>query len=109
MLSVALLIMTAQLLLSCARVTIKDEIIYGDEGSQGAVYFNFLTATKGHLSKSEWDAKRLGMACISTDSLADWKAEIEKLCSYSDDCDYDTQEAIESFFAKLGKLKREDL
>lgn len=87
----------APLLCSCA-VPIKNERWYGDEGLKGAVWFETLSDKSGEIDKLTWDAMRVGMACTSTDTLAEIKSEIEKLCSASS-CDFEKVEKI------LGKFQ----
>lgn len=38
-------------------------------------------------------------------TFADWKGVIEKLCSLSGDCDYQTKVKIESFFDRTDTFK----
>lgn len=92
------------LLPSCA-VSIKNERWFGDVGPSGAVWFETLTDEQGSISKAEWDQMRIGMACISTDTLAQIKSEIEKLCSATP-CEYEkVQSVLGKFQINLDKLK----
>lgn len=84
---VPLFILTAALLSSCA-VQIKNERWYGDEGSQGAVWFDSLDSEMGQISKKDWDEMRVGMSCTTIDVMADRKKAIEDLCSVTN-CSYD--------------------
>lgn len=85
------------LLLSGCAVKVKNERWYGDLGNQGAVYFETLSNSTGAISKPEWDAMRVGMACTSTDTLAEIKKEIEQLCSATP-CNY---EAVKKILGKF--------
>lgn len=92
-------------LLSGCAVQIKNERWYGDLGNQGAIYFETLTNVTGSVDKAIWDALRVGMACTSTDTLAEIKKEIEELCS-STACDYEKVQAIlGKFQANIERLK----
>lgn len=86
-------------LLNGCGVKIKNERWYGDMGNQGAIYFETLTNVTGTLDKPAWDALRVGMACTSTDALAEIKREIEQLCSATS-CDYEKVSAV------LGKFQQ---
>lgn len=76
------------LLTSCSQVPIKDELVCADMGSQGATCDYMLHAAPSDIPKSQWDDKRFGQFCISSDAFADFKSEIEKLCSLSGKCTY---------------------
>lgn len=97
--------MVVQLLSGCA-VPIQNQRWYGDEGSQGAVWFETLTADTGKVDKTDWDQMRLGMACTTTDTLAEIKSEIEKLCSATA-CDYQkVKEVLGKFQERLDDVAR---
>jgi hypothetical protein len=94
------------LLSGCARVTIKDSEWCGDLGSQGAACFHTLTSAEEDLPKAIWDIRRFGMVCTVAGTFADWKQDIEDLCSYSHDCDYQQQQEIEAFFKKVEQFQQ---
>lgn len=96
----------ALLILSGCAVTIENQRWYGDEGADGAVWFETLTTATGHIDKPTWDQMRVGMACTTTDTFATIKAEIEKLCSVTK-CRYsDVEEALGKFEANLNELAK---
>ena len=106
-LSPLLFISTVALLLSGCGVKILNERIYGDEGPLGAVWYETQTTATGSVDKASWDQLRIGMVCMSPTSLADFKQEIEDLCSASDDCDYAAVQAATANIAKqLAKAKK---
>lgn len=86
------------LALSGCAVRIQNERWYADIGDKGAFWFETLTNNGGSVEKSDWDVMRVGMACTTTDTLAEIKREIEQLCS-STACDYQKVSAI------LGKFQ----
>jgi hypothetical protein len=100
-------ITTAMLTLSaCSQVKIKDFQVCGDIGTQGATCDNFLTEHPVDIRQPEWDDYRFGMLCISSDSFGELKREIEQLCSaHANQCDYETQKQMKSFFKRMEKLK----
>lgn len=93
------------LMLNGCAVQIKNERWYGDLGPRGAIYFETLSNATGSVSKAEWDAMRVGMACTTTDTLAEIKKEIEELCS-STACDYEkVSRVLGKFQANLETIK----
>lgn len=106
-LSVNSFIITALLILSGCTVPIKNQRWYGDEGSQGAVYFETLTEETGHLTKQEWDDLRIGMACTETDTLAEIVKTIAKLCSVTRRCRYEeVRQVLGKFQGNIDALAR---
>lgn len=88
----------------CA-VQIKDQAWYGDHGD-GAFEFHTLTDFKRDVPKDEWNQLRFGMVCSDAQSLADNKANIQKLCKMNPGtCNYDMRQAIEKFFSDLELLQ----
>lgn len=85
-------------MLSGCAVKIKNERWYGDMGPKGAVWFETLTDAGGNIDQAAWDHMRVGMACTSTDTLAEIKRELEQLCSATV-CDYEKVSAV------LGKFQ----
>jgi hypothetical protein len=53
------------------------------------------------LTKAEWDSLRFGMVCTKADTFADWKSVIEKLCSKTGICDYQTKAVLSAFFFRI--------
>lgn len=101
------MLMVALLLLSgCVSIKVKDQTFYGDEGTLGATYFHFLTEDTGDVSKTDWDNLRFGYICEDADTFADWKALIQKLCSDSGDCDWDTQQALDRIFSHVEEIQQ---
>lgn len=98
----------------CTQVQIRDETIYALKGpGAGAVSIHTLTPGMVDLSAIEWEQtqvnimnSRKAVMCMSSDSFADWKAAIEKLCSQGNYCTYETNKAVEKFFYKMEKLKK---
>lgn len=91
------------LLSSCSHVAIKDEQLCADMGSQGATCDNIFTNAPIDFGKSDWDDKRFGMLCMSSDAFGDIKQELEQLCSVSGKCDYPK---VQKVLAKLDALQK---
>jgi len=91
---------------SCGDVNIKDEVWYADKGLLGAVELHTLTNDMKDIPKLDWDNMRFGMLCTSTDTFAEIKSELETLCSYGDDCTYDTQQKVQAIANKIGFMER---
>lgn len=100
---------------SCS-VAIKDETFCGViPGQQGAACDNFLTSNPQTLSEDTWQALQMSwetqgmiVECTTSQAVADFEAEIEKLCSEVS-CSYSTQQRLKALFAKqnavIGKAK----
>lgn len=100
------LIGTAPLLLSaCAQVKIKDEELCADFGDDGASCVHTMNDQKRDIAKGDWDIERFGEICVQSQAIADWKAELEELCSISNRCTYDQKEAIRLFFVRLNEMQ----
>lgn len=101
--------MALLLLSACGHVTIKNQEwcgVYPD--SSGADCFDTLDAASRELSASGLEAyfaePKDAKVCGSAASFADNKANIEKLCSETGKCDYETQQAISRFFSNLKRF-----
>ena len=88
-------------LASCGAVTIEDHSWYGDMGPEGAYMFHTLSDEEGYLDKETWDALRFGMVCTNSDSFANLKAAILKLCHKNRRCVFEAKEKIETFFKRV--------
>jgi hypothetical protein len=75
-------------------------------GEYGATCAHTLTTETRDLDKSTWDETRFGWVCESSDSFADWKAVIEKLCSVSGRCTYQEKQLVQNFFLRMTKINR---
>lgn len=60
-------------------------------GPDGATCNHFLKEEPRDITKEAWDLERFGMICEKAEVFADWKADIEKLCSNNKKCTYDGQ------------------
>lgn len=89
--------MAAPLLASCGSVEIKDvQFCSPIPGGLGAVCDNFLTSNQLILDEIQWTILKDSwqvVECTSYASLADMKAEVEKLCSVTK-CTYEMKKAI---------------
>lgn len=94
------------LILSCTTVEIKDHEICGDLGLSGASCFHTLNMDQRDLDYAQWSNERVGQLCMTADSWADFKSDIEKLCSSGRNCTYEEQAALKSLDAKLETFKR---
>lgn len=92
------------LLESCGTVQIKDSAWFGDEGREGATEFHTLTNETHDYTLAEWDKLRFGMLCTPATTFADWKSVIEKLCSESGKCTYETKKKVNAFMKKVNKV-----
>lgn len=73
----------------CATVTVHDSEWCASPGD-GASCFHTLNPASRGLTAGQWATESVGMVCTDPAVFADWKAAIEKLCSVSGLCRYDT-------------------
>jgi len=71
---------------ACGTVPINDAEWCGDMGPIGASCVFTLSDKTRDVPKDQWDVERAGMLCTSSDSFANWKAALLKLCKESDKC-----------------------
>jgi hypothetical protein len=90
---------------SCSSVTIKDHEFCADIGTQGATCVHMFTDESRDIPPGQWDDVRFGMICASGDAIADLKAALEKLCSLTNSCSYETQKKIKDFFSKIDRIE----
>lgn len=101
---------TAALLLSaCGHVKISNQEwcgVYPD--MSGADCFDTLDSASRELDDkglaAYFDVPHGARICGDAQSFADNKANIEKLCSETGKCDYETQQAITRFFSNLKRF-----
>lgn len=74
-------------------------------GSLGAHCAHYLSPATEDLNQLQWDARRFGMACVDVSALADWKGEVEKLCSQYP-CTYEQEQAVENMQRFYNELVR---
>ena len=109
-----LLILWIGLFCSCAQIPIKDETIFGVRypPGNGAVSVHTITGPIVDLSEDDWLAEQTAinteneaLMCMSSNSFADFKSEIEQLCSMGNYCAYSDVQSMRQFFLKLEKVK----
>jgi len=105
---VSLITMAVLVLSSCNKVTITDQIIYGNKGAVGAAEFHTLAAvTTVDLTPAQWQHLLLTqpLICTSVSSFGDYKIAIEQLCSVCNCCSYNTKAALNTLFANIAAIK----
>lgn len=109
-----LLILWIGLFCACAQIPIKDETIFGVRypPGNGAVSVHTITGPIVDLSEDDWLAEQTAinteneaLMCMSSSSFADFKSEIEQLCSMGNYCSYPDVQSMRQFFLKLENLK----
>lgn len=93
---------------SCAPIKIKDHEFYGDMGKFGAVKVHslFTEIPPVRIYQPEWDQMRIGMVCTSADTIADIQATVDKLCTRSNQCDYEEMQKARSSMRNLLTVQR---
>lgn len=103
-------------LFGCAQIPIPDETIYGVRypPGNGAVSVHTITGPIVDLSESDWltmqatiNAENEAVMCMSSASFADFKSEIEQLCSLGNYCTYPETQSVQQFFLKMNNLKKQ--
>jgi hypothetical protein len=89
----------------CGTVNIKDFEACQDLGEYGAHCAHFLTPATRDIPKAQWDEMRFGQFSITYQTLADLKADIEKLCNVSKKCTYEQQQQIAKIQKTLDGFK----
>lgn len=69
------------LILSACSVKIPDIEVCGDMGDMGAACFHTISEKPRDIAKPDWDKERFGYLCMSSDSYAEIKKTILKLCN----------------------------
>lgn len=99
------------LLASCAQVPIKDETWDISLGITGAAEFHTLSTESRDLDLNAWAAlwddltnPQGPMACTRTATLAEIKAEVEKLCSFAKICNVELKTAISSLSTRVNTV-----
>lgn len=93
-------------LFSCAKVPIKNHEFCGDMGVFGAYCFFNLSDEEREISKQDWDNYRLGMICTSSESYADLKSTITKLCRETNRCKKEEIEKVNFFFERIDHYEK---
>jgi len=70
-------------------------------GEDGAYCFYTLSNDFRELDKAEWDKERFGQVCTKAETLAEWKANLLKLCKKTGLCTYETKKMISDFVTKM--------
>jgi hypothetical protein len=97
----------------CKRITITDSIWYGSLGSQGAVQIHTLANVPSQvISLSQfavlWDNSSDPLICTNSSTFANWKANLEKLCSFDNTCSYDNTQVISQAVKILDKITKHE-
>jgi hypothetical protein len=90
------------------EVEIKDHKVYADAGNLGATWRTTLSEKKGHLTKADWDALRLGMICSKSDVIEHNTAIIEQFCYYTGRCTYEEVQETVGKFRKIARKVKSD-
>jgi hypothetical protein len=89
----------------CAGVTLTDSEWYGSLGAQGAFGSHTLTNQTETLTLQQWSQKWVDLShplvCTSVDTLAEWKGDLEKLCTYSNACSAQVQAQVTAVYNKI--------
>ena len=97
--------MAGVLLSSCAGVTVKDSEWCGSLGAQGAFCSHTLTNATESMTLQQfavwWDDASDPKVATSVSTLADWKADIEKLCTFTNACSAQVQAQVAAVYNKI--------
>lgn len=91
----------------CAKIEIPNATVCGDAGSLGASCVRMLSSEETDLSKPEWDKKRFGWLCMSSDDFAEIKKSLMKACELAGKrCEKEFKEQVEEVDRKLARASR---
>jgi hypothetical protein len=98
-------------LINCEDIPIKDEIAYGALGAQGAIKVHTMTDTPPvNMSIKDfairWNELKDPLICLPSTAFADFKADLEKACTFLQSCTVDTQEAVDKVYSKIIVIKK---
>ncbi len=100
-----MVLLSLSLLLNCTQVPIKDSVFTGSLGVDGGAVFHTLTTDSEVITLQQfakrWNDLSDPLVCTTSSTFADWKADIEKLCSFSNYCTTDMQTAVDTFYSKI--------
>lgn len=89
----------------CAQVPVNDSIFIGSLGVNGGALFHTLNTDSRVLTLPEfaqrWNDLSDPLVCTNSSTFAEWKSDIEKLCSFENVCTTNMQEAVDTFYAKI--------
>lgn len=92
-------------LVSCAGVTVKDSVWCGSLGAEGAFCSHTLTNETKSMTLQQfavwWDDLSDPKVATSVSTLAEWKADIEKLCSFTQACTSDVKSQVDAIYNKI--------
>lgn len=103
-------ISTASLLLTnCPGVQLKDHEWCGSLASDGAACFHELTSDTRQMNLQQfvtwWDDLSDPKVATPSSTLADIKADIEKLCSFESVCTVQVKQAVTALSAKVSAVQ----
>jgi hypothetical protein len=96
-----LLIGSLSAIVSCGHVTVKDKEVCADLGGAGAECAHTYIVKRRSLTKPQWDRERVGYMCMRSDSFSDGEDSLDELCRNTNLCDYETQDQINAFKARM--------
>jgi len=82
---------------SCAHVDIADTEWCATRPDGSALCFKTLSNARRSVEKDIWDIERVGQVCSTSDTFAEWKKAILKLCSKTRICRFEEVQVIRNF------------
>ena len=81
-------------------MTVNEESFYTLEGANGVVITHLFSTDVSSISLAAWNEISEGMTCMSAQAIADFKSELEKLCSEAP-CNQQDVATVKSAFARI--------
>lgn len=91
-------ILLACILSACGTIQIQDSEWCADLGDLGASCKTTLSGQLRRIEKADWDKERFGQVCTTSDTVANLKAAVLKLCNQTKRCTYEKRQMIETAF-----------
>lgn len=82
---------------ACAHVDITDTEWCATKPDGSALCFKTLSNARRSVEKDIWDVERVGQVCSTSDTFAEWKKAILKLCSKTRICRFEEVQVIRNF------------
>lgn len=101
---VALILVASSCGNSQIPVDIKEETFYTLRGADGAHINHLFSNDTSDISLAAWNQISEGMTCVSSQGIADFKSELEKLCSEVK-CNQAALDELRKFFHKVSPKK----
>jgi len=100
-LAMPLTVLLSAIVSACGHVTVKDQEVCADLGVAGAHCAHTYITKRRDIPKKDWDRVRIGWMCTPANAFSDKEDAVDELCRTTNLCDYETQDEINKFKARM--------